>query len=162
MRWIMVALIIGFSFWLAFAWFYEFTPNGLTRESGIAPDDSIAHRTGRKLDFAIIGIMAVAIVLLVTNQFVLHRDATSTANTADAKAIAAMLAKVPDKSVAALPLANESGDPRQQYFSDGLSGELISDLTQINGLNVIGKYSSFKFRDSEDSRAQVGASGWPA
>lgn len=55
--------------------------------------------------------MAVAIVLLVTNQFVLHRDATSTANTTDARTIAAKLAKVPDKSVAVLPLTNESGDP---------------------------------------------------
>ncbi|HET7930348.1 MAG TPA: hypothetical protein VFL63_03030, partial [Rhodanobacteraceae bacterium] len=47
-------------------------------------------------------------------------------------------------------------DPKQQYFSDGLSEELISDLTQIDGLKVIGKYSSFKFRDSKDSPAQIG------
>ncbi|MEO9090273.1 MAG: hypothetical protein ABI247_08080 [Rhodanobacter sp.] len=156
-RWIVIASIIGFPFWLAFAWFYEFTPSGLKRESEIAPGDSIAHSTGRKLDFWIIGIMAVAIVLLVTNQFVLHRDATSTANTVDAKTLAAELAKVPDKSVAVLPLTNESGDPKQQYFSDGMSEELISDLAQINGLKVIGKYSSFKFRDSKDSPAQIGA-----
>lgn len=156
MRWMVIACIVGFPFWIAFAWFYEFTPTGLKRESEIAPEDSIAHHTGRKLDFWIIGIMAVAIVLLATNTFVLHRDATSTANTADAKAIAGELAKVPDKSVAVLPLTNESGDPKQQYFSDGLSEELISDLTQINGLKVIGKYSSFKFRDSKDSLAQIG------
>ena len=157
MRWMVIACIVGFPFWIAFAWFYEFTPTGLKRESEIAPDDSIAHHTGRKLDFWIIGIMAVAIVLLATNTFVLHRDATSTANTDDAKAIAAELAKVPDKSVAVLPLTNESGDPKQQYFSDGLSEELISDLTQINGLKVIGKYSSFKFHDSKDNPAQIGA-----
>ncbi|MGH8234751.1 MAG: hypothetical protein ACREPU_11260, partial [Rhodanobacteraceae bacterium] len=123
-RWFLVACVIGFPFWVAFAWFYEITPTGLKRESEIAPGDSIAHSTGRKLDFWIIGIMAVAIVLLVTNQFVLHRDATSTANTADAKAIAAELAKAPQKSVAVLPLANESGNPKQQYFVDGLSEEL--------------------------------------
>ena len=157
MRWIIAALIIGFPFWIAFAWFYEFTPTGLKRESEIAPADSITAHTGRKLDFWIIGILAVAVVLLVTNQFVLHRDATSAANTVDAKTIAAELAKVPDKSVAVLPLANESGDPKQQYFVDGLSEELISDLIQVNGLKVIGKDSSFKFRDSKDSPAQIGA-----
>ena len=156
-RWIVIASIIGFPLWLAFAWFYEFTPSGLKRESEIAPGDSIAHSTGRKLDFWIIGVLVVAVVLLVTNTFVLHRDATSTATAADAQAIAATLAKVPNKSVAVLPLANESGNPKQQVFVDGMSEELISDLTQINGLKVIGKYSSFKFRDSKDSPAQIGA-----
>jgi TolB-like protein/Tfp pilus assembly protein PilF len=157
LRWVVIACAIGFPLWIAFAWFYEFTPSGLKRESEIAPGDSIAHSTGRKLDFWIIGILAVAVVLLVTNQFVLRRDATSTADTVDAKALAATLARIPQKSVAVLPFANESGDPKQQYFSDGLSEELISDLIQINGLKVIGKYSSFKFRDSRDSPAQIGA-----
>jgi adenylate cyclase len=156
-RWFVVACIIGFPFWIAFAWFFEFTPTGLKRESEINPAESIAEHTGRKLDFWIIGILAVAVVLLATNTFVLHRDITSTASAADAKASIAALAKVPNKSVAVLPLANESGDPRQQYFSDGLSEELISDLTQIDGLKVIGKYSSFKFRDSKDGPAQIGA-----
>ena len=156
-RWLVIATVIGFPFWLAFAWFYEFTPTGLRRESEIDPAESISAHTGRKLDFAIIGVLCVAVVLLATNTFVLHLDATSTANVADARAIAAKLAKVPNKSVAVLPLTNESGDPKQRYFSDGLSEELISDLIQINGLKVIGKYSSFKFRDSKDSPAQIGA-----
>ena len=62
---------IGFPFWIAFAWFYEFTPEGLKRESEIDPADSIAHRTGKKLDRWIFAIMGVAIVLLLTNTFVL-------------------------------------------------------------------------------------------
>lgn len=157
-RWFVVACAIGFPFWVAFAWYYKLTPEGLKLESDDTSNDPAFHRaTGRKLDFWIIGVMAVAIVLLVTNQFVLHRDATGAMNAADAKAIAAALAKVPFKSVAVLPLTNESGNPKQQYFSDGLSEELISDLTQVDGLKVIGKYSSFKFRDSRDSPAQIGA-----
>ena len=156
-RWLVIATVIGFPFWLAFAWFYEFTPTGLKRESEIDPAESITAHTGRKLDFLIIGVLVVAVVLLSTNTFVLHRDVTSAANVVDATAIATRLAKVPAQSVAVLPLVNESGDPRQQYFSDGLSEELISNLIQINGLKVIGKYSSFKFRDSKDSPAQIGA-----
>ncbi len=156
-RWFIIACLIGFPFWLAFAWYFEITPSGVRRESEIAPGDSIAHSTGRKLDFWIIGILAVVVVLLITNTFVLHRDASSSAAMSEAKSIAAELAMVPNESVAVLPLTNEGGDSRQQYFSDGLSEELISDLTQINGLKVIGKYSSFKFRDSRDSPAQIGA-----
>lgn len=153
-RWFLVAAAIGFPFWIAFAWFYEFTPQGLKRESEIAPDDSIAHSTGRKLDFWIIGVLAVAVVLLLTNQFVLRRDATSTA---DAQAVAAQLAKVPDKSIAVLPLGNASGDEGQQYFSDGLSEDLITALSQFDGLTVISRNSAFQFRDSTDDARTIGA-----
>ena len=156
-RWFVIVCAIGFPFWIAFAWFYELTPSGLKRESEIAPEESITAHTGKRFDRWIFAVMAVAIILLVTNTFVLHRDATDTATAADAKTIAAELAKVPDKSVAVLLLANESGNAKQQYFVDGMSEELITDLAQINGLKVIGKYSSFKFRDSKDSPAQIGA-----
>jgi TolB-like protein/Tfp pilus assembly protein PilF len=61
---------------------------------------------------------------------------------------------VPGKSIAVLPLANESGDASQQYFSDGISEDLIMALSQLPGLKVIGRTSSFQFRDSrEDSRS---------
>ena len=121
---------------------------------GSHPTAAVGHITARKLGYWIIGVLVVAVGLLLTNQFVLRRDANSVA--ADAQTMTAALAKLPSKSVAVLPLVNESGDPKQQYFSDGLSEELISDLTQIDGLKVIGKYSSFKFRDSTDSPGQIG------
>ncbi len=159
-RWFLVAAVIGFPFFIVFAWLFEFTPGGLKLESetevGHRPAGGLGHITGRKLDYWIIGVLIVAVVLLLTNQFVLRRDANSVAAAADAKTLTAELAKLPSKSVAVLPLANESDDPKQQYFSDGLSEELISDLTQIDGLKVIGKYSSFKFRDSKATPGEIG------
>src|SRR5262245_23758515 len=74
-RWFVVAAAIGLPFFLAFAWFYEITPEGLKRESEVEAHESITHLTGRKLDFAIIGVMAVAIVLLLTDRFVLRHGA---------------------------------------------------------------------------------------
>lgn len=153
-RWFLVAAAIGFPFWIAFAWFYEFTPQGLKRESEVAPGDSISHSTGRKLDFLIIGVLTLAVVLLLTNQFVLRRDATSTAR---AQALAETLAAVPDKSIAVLPLDNASGDQDQLYFSDGLSEDLITALSQFDGLKVISRNSSFQFRDSKDDARTIGA-----
>lgn len=149
-RWFLIAAGIGFPFWLVFAWLYEFTSHGLQRESELSPDPARVHSTARKLDFAIIAVLAVAVVLLLTNTFVWRKGA----GLDDA---AANLANVPEKSVAVLPLINESGDPQQDYFSDGLSEELISDLTQINGLKVIGKTSSFSFRHSNAAPAEIGA-----
>src|SRR5205807_7519374 len=54
------------------------------------------------------------------------------------------------KSIAVLPLLNESGDPGDEYFSDGLSEELIAALAQIKGLKIIGRSSSFRFKDKKD------------
>lgn len=65
-------------------------------------------------------------------------------------------AAIPAKSVAVLPLTNESGDKDQQYFSDGLSENFIVALSQFSGLKVIGRNSSFQFRDSRDDSRTIG------
>ncbi|MBS0431837.1 MAG: hypothetical protein JSS21_05470, partial [Proteobacteria bacterium] len=78
-RWFLIAAVIGFPFWLAFAWFYEFTPQGIKRESEVAPSESVAHSTARKLDFAIIGVLIVAVALLASGYFV-KRDTIVVAN----------------------------------------------------------------------------------
>jgi len=139
-RWFLIAAAVGFPFWIAFAWFYEFTPQGLKRESEIAPDDSVAHSTGRKLDKWIIGVLALAVVLLLTDRFISPKGAGG----------------ITDKSIAVLPLSNESDGKDQQYFSDGLSEDLITALSQFEGLKVIARDSSFKFRNSSDDPKIIG------
>jgi len=64
--------------------------------------------------------------------------------------------EAPAKSIAVLPLSNESGEKDQQYFSDGLSEDLINALSQFAGLKVISRNSSFQFRDSKQSSATIG------
>jgi len=63
---------------------------------------------------------------------------------------------LPAKSIAVLPLLNESGDPADEYFSDGLSEELIAALAQIRGLKVIGRSSSFRFKDRKEEPKTIG------
>jgi TolB-like protein/Tfp pilus assembly protein PilF len=60
-------------------------------------------------------------------------------------------------SIAVLPLANESGEASQQYFSDGISEDLITALSQLQGLKVIGRSSAFQFRDSKEDSRSIGA-----
>ncbi|MEO7199162.1 MAG: hypothetical protein ABIY56_02985 [Dokdonella sp.] len=66
-------------------------------------------------------------------------------------------ASIPEKSIAVLPLANDSGDKDQQYFSDGLSEDFINALSQFAGLKVIGRNSAFQFRDTKDDAQAIGA-----
>ena len=102
--WFVVAAIIGFPFWLAFAWFYEFTPEGLKRESEIDPSESITAHTGKKLDRWIFAVMGIAIVLLLlTNTFVWHKGA----GLRDADS-----ALIPEHSIAVLPFVDMSSGRR--------------------------------------------------
>src|SRR6185312_14379575 len=60
------------------------------------------------------------------------------------------------KSIAVLPLLNESGNPQDEYFSDGLSEELIAALAQIRELKVIGRSSSFRFKERKEETKTIG------
>lgn len=147
-RWFLAGSAVGFPFWVALAWFYELTPDGLKRESDVAPGDSIRHVTGHRLDRAIIAVLAVAVVLLLTNTFMRHREGV--ASNQDAAST------VSTRSIAVLPLVNASNDKEQQFFSDGLSENLIDSLSRFDGLKVIGRSSAFQFRDSKDDSATIG------
>jgi TolB-like protein/Flp pilus assembly protein TadD len=144
-RWFLVAAGIGLPFWIAFVWYYEFTPQGLKRESEIEPAESITHRTGRKLDVTIIGVLALAVVLLLADRFVLRHGANQT------KAVA-----ISEKSIAVLPLMNSTGDPANEYFSDGMSEEFIYSLSRLRDLKVIGRTSSFQFKGKNDDSKAIG------
>ncbi len=78
------------------------------------------------------------------------------AATDSAEPVATLPMAIPDKSIAVLPLIDESGEKDQQYFSDGLSEDLITALSQFAGLKVIGRNSSFQFRDSKLPSAALG------
>lgn len=153
-RWFVFACSIGFPFWLVFAWFYELTPEGLKRDSDFRTGESATRRTGRRLDYAIIAVLAVAVVLLATNTLVWRKGLGLQRDGAE---IAALLAKVPQKSLAVLPLVNEGGDKSEQYLSDGISEDLITALSQFAGLKVISRNSAFQFRDSKSSPAEIAA-----
>jgi TolB-like protein/Flp pilus assembly protein TadD len=138
MRVVVIAVVLGFPLALVFAWFYELTPEGLKRENEVDRSQSVARSTGRKLDRWIIGVLAAAVVALLANQFVPHKNALG-------------------KAIAVLPLVNDTGDPNDEYFSDGLSEELISALAQIKELKVIGRTSSFHFKNTNEESKVIGA-----
>jgi TolB-like protein/Tfp pilus assembly protein PilF len=137
-RWVVVAAAIGFPFVLVFAWFYEFTPEGLKRESEIDPADSITQHTGKKLDRWIMAVMAVAIVLLLTDRFVLRRDPNEVAAT-------------PGKSIAVLPFENLSADNDNAYFASGMQDMILTKLAGIGDLKVISRTSTEKYASHPDN-----------
>jgi len=116
---------------------------GIRIGSSVTEYEPASSRLKRVLPVAAGGVIAVAL-LVVLAFFGLER-------------LRGLRPGVQAKSIAVLPLANESGDASQQYFSDGISEDLITALSQLPGLKVIGRTSSFLFRDSREDSRSIGA-----
>ncbi len=146
---------LGFPVALVLAWAFEITPDGVRRTQTAAASGADApehrRRIGAYLNGAIIAILAGAVALLLWRQFgLLPRIATSSTATAHGAAT------IPERSIAVLPFANDSGNPAQRYFSDGLTEDLIIALNQYKGLKVIGRESSFRFRNTALDSSAIG------
>ena len=118
-------------------------------DAEVAPNESISRHTGRKIIALTIGLAVVAAGLLAFQLLRGTSHQKSANRPGDAGGISA-------KSIAVLPLVNTSGDPGNDYFSDGLSEELIAVLAKIPGLKIIGRSSSFLFKGKSDDSRTIG------
>jgi TolB-like protein/Tfp pilus assembly protein PilF len=150
-RLIVVAAIVGFPFALLFSWFYELTAQGIKRESDIAPADSIVHVTGKRLDRWIIATLGLAVVLLLADRLMLHKQADG-----PAPATANSAAAISAKSIAVLPFTDLSPAHDQEYFSDGMAEEILDALAQLSDLKVAGRTSSFYFKGKNEDLRTIG------
>ena len=150
MKVFVAVLVLGFPIALVFSWAFEITPEGIRRESEIDPSKSITPRTGRRIVGLTVVLAVVAAALLA---FQLLRSKILTTTTSSVASIASTISA---KSVAVLPLVNTSGDPSNEYFSDGLSEELIAVLAKIPDLKVIGRSSSFLFKGKSADSGAIG------
>ena len=142
-------VMLGLPLALILAWAFELTPEGIKREAEVDRTESITHVTGRKLDFAIIGLLAIAVVFLVVDNYVLEAEPEQAEVTAEATTQV--------KSIAVLPFANMSGDPEQEFFSDGISEELLNVLAKVKGLRVTSRTSAFAFKGKDISIPKIAA-----
>jgi len=152
MQVLMLVLALGLPFALIFAWAFELTPEGLKKEKDVDRTQSITPQTGRKLDFVIIGVLAVALGYFTLDKFVLA-PATDT-QPAEHPGKSQLAAK--EKSIAVLPFVNMSSDPEQEYFSDGISEEILNTLSKVKELEVAGRTSSFAFKNKNQDLRQIG------
>src|SRR5947208_16471189 len=154
-RLVVLLLIIGFPIALIIAWAFEATPEGIKRTE-VADAAGQRSRGGAWIYVVLIGV-ALSVALFFVGRYTAGHGAARSASGElrrgkhNEVAIAG-----PDKSIAVLPLINESGDPKDEYFSDGLSEELIAALAQISGLKVIGRSSSFRFKDRKEEPKTIG------
>ena len=153
-RSIVVLLAIGFVPAVIFSWVFELTPEGLKREEDVARDRSITPQIGRRMDRIIIVVLVLALAYFAFDKFVLtpRREAAVIARAVPNESRSV----INSKSIAVLPLLNSTGDPANEYFSDGMSEEFISTLSRLQDLKVIGRTSSFQFKGKTDDSKTIG------
>jgi serine/threonine-protein kinase len=145
MKIFIIVIVLGSPVALVLSWAFEITPEGIKRESEVPPNESIRRRTGRK----IVGITFVlAVIAAGLFAFNLFRSKPTTPPTT-----AALIA---NKSVAVLAFANLSDDKGSEYFSDGISEELLTVLQKIPGLHVAARTSAFSFKGKNATAQEIG------
>ncbi len=167
---ILLMLALGLPLALVFAWAFELTPEGIKREHEVDRSRSMTRTTGRKLDRAIIVVLALALAWFAWDKFSPAPGSGSSSIAGSTPGSDAPPQKgsepnaesgtpdpsTPDQSIAVLPFVNMSADADNEYFSDGLSEELLNLLARVEGLKVASRTSSFKFRDSQADIGEIG------
>jgi adenylate cyclase len=154
-RFVVIVFTIGLVPALILSWAFEITPEGLKKETDVDRTSSITRSTGKQLDRIIMVVLALALGYFAFDKFVLDpaRDAdelaTATQEAHQEGRSEALVESYGDKSIAVLPFVNMSSDPEQEYFSDGISEELLNVLSKVPELRVISRSSSFSYKDKD-------------
>ena len=164
-RIVVIVLAIGLIPVIIFSWAFEMTPDGLKKESEVDRSQSITPHTGKKINRVIMVVLTLALGYFALDKFVLNpqREAAmekqvevqvEEARREDRSE--ALVESYGDKSIAVLPFVNMSSDTEQEYFSDGLSEELLNLLAKIPELRVTSRSSAFSFKGKDFKIADVG------
>jgi TolB-like protein/Flp pilus assembly protein TadD len=172
LKFVLAMVVLGFPIVLIFSWVYELTPEGIRREKDVDRSASITGQTGHKLNIATLIVVALGVAIVVLDRFLPGQETADIVADAPAESPAekppapaasaeprdeapAAPLGVDPKSVAVLPFVNMSGDPENEYFSDGLSEELLNTLAGIRGLYVAARTSSFHFKGHTGDIAEI-------
>jgi TolB-like protein len=138
-------LIVGFPIALVLAWLYELTPKGFKRTGTYQEDTEDNKKAGRRLNYFIIGILAVAVCFLLVDKVFI-----SGSNNTDERQEAG-IANLPDftSSIAVLAFDDMSPNKDQEYLSDGISEEILNYLAKYRDLNVKSRTSSFAYKGKD-------------
>jgi len=140
MKTLLFVLLMGLPLALIFAWAFEMTPDGIKLEKDVDRSESITDTTGRKLNYTIIGVLAIALILSLVS-----RDWSQ----APADVVIEDSETASEQSIAVLPFVNMSDDRENEFFSDGISEELLNVLVKVEGLRVASRTSSFSFKGKD-------------
>ena len=141
-RFVIIALVVGFPIAMLLSWVYEFTPEGIVRTDDLDPVQAISveRATGRILDFIIIGVLLLAIAMLIVGRRPFYRQPGES---------------ISQKSIAVLPFENLSRDPDNAYFATGIQDEILTRIAKIGALKVISRVSTRQYSARPDNLSEI-------
>jgi TolB-like protein/cytochrome c-type biogenesis protein CcmH/NrfG len=163
---VVTIVAIGFPIAMFFAWAFELTPEGIKRESEVDRSESITPKTGKKLNNAILVLMALAIAYLLFDKFSGSRPESASvpvteiadaATQPDAAPIQDATPEIQRQSIAVLPFDNRSRDADDAFFVEGIHDDLLTNLARIGSLKVISRTSVTKYKDTEKTIPEIAA-----
>ena len=143
LRYLLVAAIVGFPIALMFGWLYDVTPEGIRRTRPAAGAEDLSLK---RIDFVVLFALAGVAVIVLYGSIEKVREVTTEAVIASEK---------PENSVAVLPFDNLDGISDTEYFSDGVTDEILHRLASYDNIRVMGRVSSFSFKDSDTPIARI-------
>lgn len=150
MQFSIVVLLVCFPIWLAISWFYDITEDGIVKTKKIAYDEEYVSTKSINLNKVIITSLSVIVIMLVANTFRIKSDQKNMAMPT------ATMGADNKPSIAVLALADYSKEGDQEYFTDGMSEEITNRLAQSRDLKVIGRTSSFSYKDKKVNHRIIG------
>jgi TolB-like protein len=132
-RFVVIALAVGFPIAMLLSWLYELTPEGIVRTEDLHPAQarSIQRASGRILDFIIIGTLLLVIAMLIVGRLPFYGRTGES---------------ISQKSIAVLPFENRSEEKANAFFADGVQDEILMNLARIADLKVISRTSVMQYR----------------
>ncbi len=156
----MLALAIGFPLAIFFAWAFEMTPDGIKKEKDVDRSQSIAPQTGHNLNRTIILVLVLAVAFLLYKQLGNQSQAPVAATESDlaseVQSTQSGMTEAGPVTIAVLPFVNMSSDPEQEYFSDGITEEILNRLAKVSELQVAARTSVFSFKGQSQDIRQIG------
>ena len=158
LSYVVVALAVGFPTVVILAWIFDVNAGRVERTGPAARETGLR---GARLALLLVGIGVLAAAPGVAWYFTLRSRSRPAAPSSD-EALRAKLEAAPPgsdiravPSIAVLPFVNLSSDKEQEYFSDGISEEILNALAQVQGLHVAGRTSSFSFKGKNEDLASI-------
>jgi TolB-like protein/Flp pilus assembly protein TadD len=141
-RFVVIALAVGFPIAMLLSWIYELTPEGVVRTEDLDPVEarSVQRRSGRLLDFIIIGALLLIIAMLIVGRLPFYRQTGESMS---------------QKSIAVLPFENLSRDPDNAYFAQGIQEEILTGLAKIADLKVISRTSTQLYQSKPGNLSEI-------
>jgi len=145
MKTLIFILIIGFPINLIFSWIYDVTPEGIKKTENILVNSPKSIIKNKRLNKVIIISLSITVVFLLYNQFwgIPSNDLNLSDSTTN------------EKSIAVLPLFNITQKDELEYFSDGVTQEIIDELAKIKTFNVTAFSSSIPYKNKDKSPLEI-------